>query len=221
MIHKGQTTAIVGDSGSGKSTLLKLILKFYKPNDGHISIGDRRLRDIDDSSWSSLCGCVMQEGFIFNDSIERNIAIGDFVPNVRRVAEAVCIANLEEYVASLPQGLKTKIGLEGHGLSGGQKQRILIARAIYKSPPIFLFDEATSSLDAINERIIMENLYRFMKNRTAIIVAHRLSTIKNADQIVVMKAGKVCEMGTHETLLRKGGEYYSLISNQLELAKAS
>jgi ATP-binding cassette subfamily B protein len=220
-IPHGLTTAIVGKSGSGKSTLMKLILKFYEPTSGNISIGDLEYNKINPSEIRKACGTVLQEGYLFNDSLERNIALGSFQIERKKMDEAIEIANLDGIVNELPLGLKTKLGVEGQSLSGGQKQRVLIARAVYKNPEIFIFDEATSSLDAINERRIMNNLYAFMKNRTGIIIAHRLSTVKFADQIVVMEQGRIAEVGDHFTLIQKRGTYYDLVSNQLEFAKAS
>lgn len=214
-----KTTAIVGTSGSGKSTLLKLLLKFYDPNQGVILANQNDLRTISHESWRNVCGAVMQEGFIFNDTIAGNIAVGQEEIDPVRMERALEIANIHTYVNSLPKKLETKLGADGIGFSTGQKQRILIARAVYKNPEILFFDEATSALDAQNERIIMNNLNRFFQERTAIVIAHRLSTVKNADQIVVLDNGKICETGTHQELIQLKGIYYNLIKNQLELDK--
>lgn len=218
-IPANKMTAIVGSSGSGKTTLLKVILKFYEPTDGEIRYGNVPLITISQASWRYKCGTVMQEGFIFNDTIANNIAIGEQRVEIDRLKQAAEIANIREFVESLPLGYNTKIGNEGIGMSTGQKQRLLIARAIYKNPDIILFDEATSALDATNERIIMENLHAFFKNRTSVVIAHRLSTVKHADQIVVLDKGAVVERGTHEELLTLRGSYYNLVKNQLELEK--
>lgn len=220
-IPHGKTTAIVGSSGSGKSTLLKLLLQFYEPSSGQIRIGNNSLTSIQKRTWRSFCGVVMQDGYIFNDSIENNIGIGESTVDQYRLQRAVRLANLHEFIESLPLGVKTKIGNEGMGISGGQRQRIFIARAIYKDPQIILFDEATSALDAKNEKEIYHNLNAFFKGRTAVVIAHRLSTVKNADQIIVLNKGRVSEVGTHLELVNKGGDYLELITNQLELAEAS
>jgi ATP-binding cassette, subfamily B, bacterial len=211
-IPKGKVTAIVGTSGSGKTTLLKLLLRFYAPQQGRITTtGSLR-------QWRNQCGTVMQDGFIFSDSIANNIAVGDETPNWKKLCNALRVANIEDFVSSLPLGVNTKIGMEGNGISGGQKQRILIARAVYKNPDYLFFDEATSALDSNNERVIMENLAAFFYGRTVVVVAHRLSTVKNADQIIVLDAGEVAEVGTHQSLTLKRGKYYELVKNQLELA---
>ncbi len=224
-IPPGKITAIVGTSGSGKTTLLKLLLRFYDlhpTTHGEIYLGNTKLSTIPHRQWRSQCGTVLQDGFIFSDTIANNIAVGDEVPDVQKLLHAVKVANIQEYIDSLPLGYNTKIGAEGNGISGGQKQRILIARAVYKDPDYLFFDEATSSLDANNERVIMENLEAFFKGsstkpRTVIVVAHRLSTVKNADQIVVMEKGEIVETGTHSELARQEGKYYELVKNQLEL----
>lgn len=216
-IPANKITAIVGASGSGKTTLMKLLLKFYEPQQGKISIGSYELNTVSQSSWRSQCGVVMQEGYIFNDTLANNIVIGEDYIDRARLAQAVKIANIKSFIENLPMGYNTKIGMEGVGMSAGQKQRLLIARAVYKNPKFIFFDEATSALDAKNERIIMENLNRFFKNRTAIVVAHRLSTVKNADQIVVLDQGKIIENGTHNELVNLKGNYYTLVKNQLDL----
>ncbi|WP_136468920.1 peptidase domain-containing ABC transporter [Flagellimonas onchidii] len=218
-IPANKVTAIVGASGSGKTTLMKLLLKFYDPNKGNILYGDQYLGSISHRAWRDHCGVVMQEGYVFNDTIAYNIAVGQDTIDQERLIKATKIANIYDFIQSLPLGFNTKIGNEGIGVSTGQKQRLFIARAVYKDPQLLCFDEATSALDAKNERVIMENLNRFFKDRTVIIIAHRLSTVKNADQIVVMHEGKIIESGTHEELLTQKGAYYNLVKNQLELEK--
>jgi len=217
MIPAHKITAIVGTSGSGKTTLLKLILGFYPPSEGEILLGGRRLATYSDSSWRKHCGVVMQEGFIFSDTIANNISVSDTEPDRERMLQAAEIANIRDYIESLPLGYRTQIGVEGQGLSTGQKQRLLIARAAYKNAPYLIFDEATNSLDANNEKCIMENLRRFFVGKTVVIVAHRLSTVKNADHIVVLSNGSIVEEGTHTELVQKKGNYYNLVKNQLEL----
>lgn len=216
-VPEGKITAIVGGSGSGKTTLLKLILGFYKPTNGEIKIGGSSLNNYSSSWWRSQCGVVMQDGFIFSDTIAKNIAIGDEIINRDKLMYAVKIANIQEYIESLPLGYNTKIGMEGNGLSQGQKQRILIARSVYKNPTFIFFDEATNALDANNEKVILGNLDKFFSGRTVIVVAHRLSTVKNADQIVVLDKGKIVEKGNHKDLSNAKGAYYNLVKNQLEL----
>ena len=216
-IPKEKITAIVGASGSGKTSLVKLLLKFYEPIIGNIYYGDEDLKNISPLSLRKISGVVMQDGFIFSDTIERNIATGDEEIDYHKLNKAIEIANIKSFIEEKPLGLKTKIGASGNGLSGGQKQRILIARAVYKNPHYIFFDEATSALDAENEKIIHDNLQSFFKGRTVIIVAHRLSTVKNADQIIVLKKGQIVEQGNHKELVSKKGEYYNLIKNQLEL----
>lgn len=218
-ISESKITAIVGVSGSGKTTLIKLMLGFYPPTKGEIKIGDIDIRNISNRLWRQRVGSVMQDGFIFSDTIAKNIAVRDELVDKKRLLEAARIANIQEFVDSLPLGFNTKIGQEGHGLSQGQKQRILIARAAYSNPEYLFFDEATNALDANNERAIMENLEQFFKGRTVVIVAHRLSTVKNADQIVVLEKGKIVEKGTHQELTKIKGAYYNLVKNQLELGK--
>jgi ATP-binding cassette subfamily B protein len=212
-----KVTAIVGVSGSGKTTLVKLMLGFYPPTEGKIRIGNLNLSDMSPSRWREACGVVMQEGFIFSDSIARNIALSDEIVDQERLLHAAGMANIDAFVEKLPLGFNTEIGMEGHGLSQGQKQRILIARSIYKNPDYIFFDEATNSLDANNERIIVRNLGEFFKGRTVVIVAHRLSTVKNADQIVVLDKGMIVESGTHAELVSSKGAYYRLVKDQLEL----
>ncbi len=218
-IPAGKITAIVGASGSGKTTLLKLLLKFHEPQTGKIQIGNSGLNNISYNFWRSQCGVVMQEGYIFSDSIARNISESDpdGMVNKDKLREAIRIANIGEFIESLPMGLNTRIGASGMGLSGGQKQRILIARAVYKNPEYLFFDEATSALDANNEAVIMKNLDDFFQNRTVVVVAHRLSTVKNADQIVVLHKGQIAEIGTHQSLVESKGYYFNLVKNQLDL----
>ena len=214
-IKYGLTTAIVGSSGSGKSTLMKLLLGFYEPNSGAILIGKTDLNTISKESWRKNCGVVMQEGYIFSESILQNIALGEEDPNQERVIQAAKVANIHNDIEQMPLEYNTIIGNDGKGLSLGQKQRLLIARAIYKNPRYFFMDEATNSLDTTNERNIVESLSKEYPNTTFIIIAHRLSTIKNADQIVVLDNGKIVEVGTHSDLINMRGKYYQLIKNQL------
>lgn len=218
-IPSNKITAIVGASGSGKTTLMKILLKFYVSQEGEITIGKINLNNLKQRAWREKCGSVMQEGFIFNDSIANNIAIGEEHINKEKLLHAVEIANIKDFIENLPLAYNTKIGMSGVGMSTGQKQRLLIARAVYKNPDIIFFDEATSALDANNEKVIMENLNQFFKNKTAVVIAHRLSTVKNADQIVVLDKGKIIEKGTHEELIKLKGSYYNLVKNQLELEK--
>lgn len=216
-IPESKITAIVGASGSGKTTLLKLLLKFYEPTNGEIFVNGENINFISARSLRDNCGVVMQDGFIFGDTIERNIATGDEFVNKERLHMAAKIANIESFISSLPLGYNTKIGTSGNGLSGGQKQRILIARAVYKNPHYIFFDEATSALDAENEKIIHDNLQLFFKGKTVLIIAHRLSTVKNADQIIVLNKGEVVEMGNHKELVANKSDYFNLVKNQLEL----
>lgn len=216
-IPSGKQTAIVGMSGSGKTTLMKLLLGFYKPQQGHIFLGSNSLSHYNMREWRKNCGVVMQEGYIFTDSIARNIAPGDEEIDKDRLLNAVNTANIRPFIETLSSKYDTKIGSEGHALSQGQKQRILIARAIYKSPEFVFLDEATNALDTNNEKIIMDNLGRFFEGRTSVVIAHRLSTVKNADQIVVLDNGEIVETGTHESLTKMKGAYYHLVKNQLEL----
>ena len=218
-IPANKVTAIVGVSGSGKTTLMKLLLKFYNPEKGSIAIGNYQLANISQRTWREKCGVVMQEGYIFNDTIANNIAVGVDYIEKKRLAHAVDVANIKTFIETLPLNYNTKIGMEGVGLSTGQKQRILIARAVYKSPEYLFFDEATSALDANNEKTIMENLNLFFKNKTVLVIAHRLSTVKNAHQIIVLKDGEISEVGNHDKLVRQRGEYYNLVKNQLDLGK--
>lgn len=212
-----KVTAIVGISGSGKTTLIKLLLGFYEPVRGKISLNGTELKRYSESSWRKKCGVVMQEGFIFSDTIANNIGVMDDVPDLDKTEHAVVTANIGDFIETLPLRYNTKIGTQGHGLSTGQKQRILIARAVYKNPDYIFFDEATNALDAKNERIIMENLERFFRGRTVVIVAHRLSTVKKADQIVVLEKGQIVEKGTHKELVSVKGAYFNLVKDQLEL----
>ena len=212
-----KTTAIVGASGSGKTTLLKLLMKFYEPNKGEIKLGNTNLKNISPRFWREHCGVVMQDGYVFNDSIAENIAVGEDYIDKQKLRKAVEIANIKDFIEELPLSYNTKIGNEGIGISGGQRQRLFIARAVYKSPEYIFFDEATSALDANNEKIIMENLELFFKGKTAIVIAHRLSTVKHADKIIVLDKGKVVEEGNHAELVSLKGEYYRLVKNQLEL----
>ncbi|MEP7237509.1 MAG: peptidase domain-containing ABC transporter [Ferruginibacter sp.] len=244
IIPQGKTTAIVGTSGSGKTTLLKLLLKFYETYTGQVKIGGTHslissnrssmfppplgeiegavgldLLNLSHRAWRQSIGVVMQESFMFSDSIAANIAVGDEIINTVKLKEAAAIANVLAFIESLPLGFNTKIGAEGMGISAGQKQRILIARAVYKNPDYIFFDEATNSLDANNETVIMKNLATFFENRTVVVVAHRLSTVKNADQIVVLNNGVITESGTHNELTNLRGGYYTLVKNQLELGE--
>jgi len=217
LIPSGKITAIVGASGSGKITLMKLLLKFYEPSEGEILYNGRSLNDISPKSLRENCGVVMQDGFVFSDTIERNIVTGDKTINRKNLANAVKTANIESFIESLPLKYSTKIGASGNGISGGQKQRILIARAVYKNPQYIFFDEATSALDAENEKVIHDHLQAFFKGKTVVIIAHRLSTVKNADQIIVLKEGQIVEKGTHQQLVINKSDYYNLVKNQLEL----
>jgi possible peptide-transporting ATPase len=216
-IPQGKVTAIVGASGSGKTTLVKLMLGYYAPNEGSINIGTTDLERFNLSWWRTECGAVMQEGYLFSDTIARNIAtFGDEI-DIQRLHYAASVANIADYIDSLPLGYNTLIGQDGQGISQGQRQRILIARAVYRNPQFIFLDEATNALDAHNERVIVENLTDFYRNKTVVVVAHRLSTVKNADQIVVLDKGKITEVGSHEELTRRQGKYYELVKNQLEL----
>lgn len=216
-IPKNKVTAIVGASGSGKTTLLKLLLKFYVPIEGSIRVGSSALQQISNSSWRDKCGSVMQEGYIFSDTIKNNIIVGDTVIDYEKLNLATEVANIKDYIVNLPLGFETILGANGTGLSTGQKQRILIARAVYKDPDFLFFDEATSALDANNEKKITDNLTDFYTGKTVLIIAHRLSTVKNADQILVLNDGEIIETGSHQSLIKTKGAYYNLVKNQLEL----
>ena len=237
-IPANKVTAIVGTSGSGKTTLMKLLLKFYEPNNGAIGLKPQtdeipplsdpslkvrtgeamtNLGNITQKSWRNHVGTVMQEGYIFNDTIANNIAVGVDIIDKQRLVYAADVANIKEFIQGYPLGFNTKIGMEGIGMSTGQKQRLLIARAVYKNPEMLFFDEATSALDANNEKEIMQKLDIFFKNKTVVVIAHRLSTVMNADQIVVLEKGKIVEIGNHNELVELKGSYYELVRNQLQL----
>ncbi|MEO8768471.1 MAG: peptidase domain-containing ABC transporter [Ferruginibacter sp.] len=216
-IPQGKVTAIVGMSGSGKTTILKLLLKFYDTYTGDLKVGSSNIKYISPQFWRRQCGAVMQDGYIFNNSIAKNIAVSDELPDYHRLIHAARVANILSFVESLPLGFNTKIGAEGNGISVGQRQRILIARVVYKNPEYIFFDEATNALDANNERAIMDNLQTFFKDKTVVIVAHRLSTVKNADNIIVLENGLICEEGNHNQLASLKGKYFELVKNQLEL----
>ncbi|GHT66411.1 ABC transporter ATP-binding protein [Bacteroidia bacterium] len=217
VVPANKQTAIVGTSGSGKTTMVKLLLGFYPLDKGSITLGNTVLDNYSLRQWRKQCGIVMQDGFIFSDTIARNIAPGEEFIDKEKLLHAVTVANIRDFIESLPLSYNTKIGNEGHGLSQGQKQRVLIARAVYKEPSFVFFDEATNALDANNEKTIMDNLSVFFEGKTVVVVAHRLSTVRNADQIVVLEKGEIVEMGTHEELTEKRGAYYNLVKNQLEL----
>jgi len=216
-IPEGKTTAIVGVSGSGKTTLLKLLLKFYDHYNGEIKIGEINFKYISPLFWRKQCGAVLQDGYIFNDTIARNIAVGEETVNYPKLIDCCKMANILSFIESLPNGFNTMLGAEGVGTSQGQKQRLLIARSMYKTPRYLFFDEATNALDANNEKTIVENMQNFFKGRTVVIVAHRLSTVKNADKIIVLHKGIIAEEGTHQQLSALKGRYYELVKNQLEL----
>jgi ATP-binding cassette subfamily B protein len=216
-IPKGKVTALVGSSGSGKTTIVKLLLKFYAPTKGAITVGGQDLNDLNPSEWRSRCGVVLQDGKLFPDTIANNIALSEPAIDEKKLRHAIRIANLEKFVDSLPLSFNTRISGDGGGLSQGQKQRILIARAVYKDPDYLFFDEATSALDTINEKMIVENLDRIFRNKTVLVIAHRLSTVMHADQIVVIDQGRVAEVGTHKSLVQKQGYYFDLIHNQLNI----
>lgn len=212
-----KVTAIVGTSGSGKTTLMKMLLKFYDPVEGDIKYGNTNFENISQKVWRDNIGSVMQEGYIFNDTIANNIAIGEDIIDKKRLRYAANVANIEDFINSLPLGYNTNIGMEGLGMSTGQKQRLLIARAVYKNPQMLFFDEATSALDSNNEKEIMQKLDTFFKDKTVVVIAHRLSTVMNADQIVVLDKGKIIERGNHKELVSLRGSYYRLVKNQLQL----
>ena len=214
-IPRGKVTAIVGASGSGKTTLIKLMLGYYPVMSGKITIAGRNINEYNLKWWRRHCGVVLQDGVIFSESIARNIAVDDGDIDTERLEQAARIANIHDYVMSLPLKYNTLIGQDGVGLSQGQKQRILIARAVYKNPDFIFLDEATNALDAKNERAIVENLDDFYKGRTVVVVAHRLSTVKNADQIIVLDGGRVVETGNHTSLIDKKGAYYNLVKTNL------
>lgn len=216
-IPQHKVTAIVGASGSGKTTIIKLLLGFYEPNKGSIKVGDLPLQQINPHVWRARTGCVMQDGFLFSDTIANNIAVGQEIIDKDRLLHAVKVANIRDFIDSLPLGYNTKIGMEGNGVSQGQRQRILIARAVYKNPEFIFLDEATNALDANNEKEIMEHLHEFYEGKTVVVVAHRLSTVRDADNIVVLDKGRIVEEGTHSELTEKRGVYYKLVKNQLEL----
>lgn len=218
-IEHNKVTAIVGDSGSGKTTLLKLLLGYYQPQKGSISVGNIDLKDINSYFWRNKCSAVMQDGFIFSASIMENIGIKDEVIDHNKIEYALKLSNSKSFISNLPAGLLTEIGQDGNGLSQGQKQRILIARAIYRNPAFLFFDEATNALDANNEKEIMQNMMYFFKGRTVVVIAHRLSTVKNADNIIVLKQGQIVEQGKHDQLIKLKSYYYNLVHDQLELAK--
>ncbi len=216
-IPKGKVTAIVGSSGSGKSSMIKLLLNFYRPSKGAIRLGDVNLNNIHNKLWRSKCGIVSPDGFIFNDTIAKNIALGDEIIDKIKLLKAVKAANIQNFIESLPLGYNTKIGAEGLGLSQGQRQRVLLARAVYKEPEYLFLDEATNALDAFNEMIIMENIEEIFHGKTLVVVAHRLNTVLNADNIVVLEGGELVEQGTHEELTYLRGAYFRLVRNQMEL----
>ena len=218
-IPHGKVTAIVGSSGSGKSTLLKLLLAFYPPTSGEVLLGDTDLRHLPPDAWRARCGAVLSDGYLFSESIARNIALGEPYPDAERVRAAARTANAHTFINGLPQGYDTLVGREGMGLSQGQRQRILIARALYHEPEYLFFDEVTNALDALNEMVVTDNLASFYQNRTAIVVAHRLSTVRHADQIVVLDGGEIVESGTHDELIALRGSYYFLLKNQLDLGE--
>lgn len=216
-IPYNKVTAIVGASGSGKTTLIKLMLGFYAPQYGEISIGFKNIADINNDLWLKHCGVVMQSGYIFSGTVLENITLSDLTPNIKKAKEAAAIACIDSFIENLPMGYNTKLGINGIELSGGQKQRLHIARAVYKNPSLLFLDEATSSLDANNESNIINNLITYYKNKTVVISAHRLSTVKNADKIIYIENGNIIEEGTHNELLALKGRYYTLVRNQLEL----
>jgi len=216
-IPGNSVTAVVGVSGSGKTTLIKLLLGFYPPTKGDIRLGDTNLGSFSHQQWRQKCGVVMQDGYLFSDTIANNITLGEETIDKEKLLMAVRIANIKDFIESLPLAYNTKIGVQGHALSGGEKQRVLIARAVYRDPEFLFIDEGTSSLDAENERVIINNLREFFRNKTVVVVAHRLSTVRDADQIVVLDKGRILEQGKHEELIAHKGAYFNLVKNQLEL----
>jgi ATP-binding cassette, subfamily B, bacterial len=218
-IPQDKVTAIVGTSGSGKTTLVKLLLGMHTPTQGSIKVGNINMKHMNPKAWRKHCAAVMQDGYIFSNAIAENIGESDEILDRAKLLNAVQVANIQEFIETLPMGYNTMIGARGNGISQGQRQRLLIARAIYKNPDFLFFDEATNALDANNERIIVENLAQFFQNRTVVVVAHRLSTVKNADQIVVLEKGEMVEVGTHAELVAKRGAYFNLVKNQLELGQ--
>ena len=218
-IPQGKVTAIVGTSGSGKTTLVKLLLGMYLPTQGSIKVGNTHMKHMNPKAWRKHCAAVMQDGYIFSDTIAENIGESGEILDRAKLLNAVQVANIQDFIETLPLGYNTMIGSRGNGISQGQRQRLLIARAIYKNPDFLFFDEATNALDANNERIIVENLAQFFQNRTVVVVAHRLSTVKNAHQIVVLEKGEMVELGTHAELVAKRGAYFNLVKNQLELGQ--
>lgn len=218
-IPHNRKTAIVGKSGSGKTTLMKLILKFYLPTSGTIKVNNLNLKNISQRYWRDQCGVVLQDGFLFNDTVINNISLSESIINKEKLTMAVEVANIKSFIEDLPLDYNTIIGPKAYGISGGEKQRILIARAIYKDPSILMFDEATASLDTENEKIIGENLSKLFSTKTSLIIAHRLSTVKDADQIIVMSEGRIAEIGKHNELIHLKGYYYNLVKNQLDLGK--
>jgi ATP-binding cassette subfamily B protein len=217
VLPQGKTTAVVGMSGSGKTTLLKLLLRFYEPSGGTIQVGGINLEDIDFKIWRNSCGAVMQEGYIFADTLMNNITMGEQTVSNEKLDLAIRIANLGDIIERLPNGINSRIGSGSMGLSKGQVQRVLIARAIYKDPDYLFFDEATNALDANNEKTIVENLSEFLKGKTVVLVAHRLSSVKNADNIILMDNGKIIEQGTHAELVANQKAYFNLVKNQIEV----
>ena len=217
-VEPGKVTALVGESGCGKSTLIKLMLGFYVPQKGQLRISGNIVETLDSSDWLRHCGVVMQEGRVFMGSILENISLSDNTPDIEKASSLLSMVGLSDFIDTLPMKIHTRIGVSGIGLSGGQKQRLMIARALYKNPDILFLDEATSSLDANNERSIVEKIQSFGQGRTIVVAAHRLSTVRNADKIVFVKDGQVAESGTHDELIAQKGLYWNLVKNQLQLS---